>query len=50
MYMSAVYVFAGLTVGNFIGQAFGKRDWRKATDRSFFQAVAIGTFLFLAVK
>ena len=41
----AVYVCAGLTIGNFIWQAFGKREWGTATERSFYQAVALSTFL-----
>jgi len=45
MYGTAIVVCAGLTIGNFIWQAFGKREWDKAAERSFFQAVALGAFL-----
>ena len=50
MYTTAVGVFAGLTVGNYILEAFTKRNWGRAAERSFFQAVAIGIFLFAAAK
>ncbi len=45
LYGAAVIVFAGLTIGNFIWQAFGGRDWDTAKERSFFQGAALGTFL-----
>jgi len=45
MYVTAIGVFVGLTAGNFIWQAFMERKWGKAVERSYFQAVALGTFL-----
>lgn len=39
-----------LTIGNFTWEAFKKnRDWSVATERSFFQGVAIITFLLVFV-
>ena len=36
----------GLTMGNFIWQAFGAKDWSVALDRSYFQAGAVAAFYF----
>lgn len=45
MYGSALCVFVGLTVGNFIWQMFTKREWIVAVERSLLQAFAIGAYL-----
>ncbi len=38
----------GLTLGNFLYQALTrKNNWQQATERSFFQLIAIVTFLVL---
>lgn len=37
----------GLVTGNFIFQAFFHRDWLLAADRSFFQALAVLTYVFI---
>jgi hypothetical protein len=39
--MNYVLVTFGLVVGNFMYQAFAGHDWESATERSFFQAVAV---------
>jgi len=49
MFGTAIAVWVGLTVANFASQAlWGQSDWGMATERSFFQAVALGTFLFVS--
>ena len=45
MYVTALVVFVSLMFANFIWQAFKEREWHKAMERSFFQAVALGAFL-----
>ncbi len=45
MYGTVVGLSIGLTAGNFIWQAFTKREWGVATERSFFQAVALGAYM-----
>lgn len=41
----------GLTVGNFLYQAFGSQDWATAAERSFFQVFALVLFhLFVISK
>ena len=45
MYGTAIAICAGLMIGNFVWQAFTKREWGTAIERSFFQAAALGTFL-----
>jgi hypothetical protein len=42
----AVMLWAGLSLGNFLYQAIGKKDWSRAAEISFFQAVALGMFVF----
>ena len=49
MFPTAINVFVGCVLGNFIWQAFGKRDWSRAAERSFFMAVSLIAFL-LAVR
>ncbi len=50
MFVTAVGLWAGLTVGNFLWQLATKKEWGVAIERSFFQAVALGTFLLVAPK
>ena len=40
--MKFILVALAMTAGNFIYQVFKKRDWERAFEISFFQAVAIG--------
>lgn len=40
--MKFIIVTLGLAAGNYIYQAFTGHNWGLATERSFFQAVAIG--------
>lgn len=45
--MNALYAIVGLTAGNFIYQwLFVEFDWMAATERSFFQAMAILFYVF----
>ena len=42
MITTAIMVFAGLTIGNYLYQMVtGKSNWSAAFERSFFQGVAI---------
>lgn len=46
--MKAIILVIGLASANFLTQLItGKRDWLAAADRTFFQAVAIGAYLYL---
>ena len=46
MFGTAMAVWVGLTLVNFAWQAsLGQSDWGTATERSFFQAAALGAFL-----
>jgi len=45
MYGTAIGVFVGLVIGNFIWQAFTERNWVVATERSFFQTIVLGAYL-----
>jgi len=46
MYIAtAITLWVGLTIANFIWEVFMKRDWGKAIEKSFFQAVALGLYL-----
>ncbi|MBU4466556.1 hypothetical protein L6250_02595 [Candidatus Parcubacteria bacterium] len=49
---TAIVVYAGLTIGNFIYAAFKKqKDWGEAAKISFFQAIALSVFMFfMAIK
>lgn len=42
----ALLLWAGLSVGNFLYQAITKKNWSRAAEISFFQAVALGMFVF----
>ncbi len=44
--MNAVAVVVGLALGNFAYQAVTLRRWVVAAERSFMQAVGVGTYLF----
>ena len=41
LYAMAIVTFVGLTTGNFIWQIIMNYEWRVATERSFYQFVAI---------
>lgn len=48
MLMMGFQVWLGLTIGNFIYLLFcKKKDWLEASKLSFFQAVAIGLFIYI---
>lgn len=40
--MRYIATIAGLTIGNFIWAAIKSKDWSKAAELSFFQAIAVG--------
>jgi len=43
-------VFLGLTVGNFVWEAFTTQNWSRASDHTYFEAIAlIAMFLVLSV-
>lgn len=47
MIINAIFVAIGLTAGNSLYELFKKNsDWGKVADRSYFQAVAIGIFVY----
>lgn len=48
MYATAVALWFGLAIGNFLWQTISwKKDWGKAAEASFYQAIALGAFLLL---
>jgi hypothetical protein len=40
--MRMVGMALGCCIGNFLWQTVAEHDWRKAADRSYFQALALG--------
>jgi hypothetical protein len=47
--VTAISVFAGLTISNFLWQVMtSKKNWGEATKRSFFQAIDLGTYLLVS--
>lgn len=47
MLKSAINIGLGLAIGSFIYQVFTQQDWALAAERSFFQFVALGIFVYL---
>jgi hypothetical protein len=45
MVEKAFMLWVGVSVGNFLYQKFTKKDWNRASEISFFQAVALGLFV-----
>lgn len=43
--MKVVYVIFGLVIANFGYQIFTKQNWGVATERSFFQVLAVLTYV-----
>jgi len=47
MYGTAIAVFAGLTFANFLWEfIYNRKNWALASEKSFFQALAIGVYIF----
>jgi hypothetical protein len=47
MLKSAMSLGLGLALGSFIFQVFTEQNWAVAAERSFFQFVALGVFVYL---
>ena len=45
----AVITIIGVTICNFVWQAFNERNWETARERSYFQVVAVFVYSFLMV-
>jgi hypothetical protein len=48
MVSKAAILWIGLTIGNFLYQVVAQKNWKKAGEISFFQAVALGMFVFVS--
>ena len=47
MLKSAIGLGLGLAAGSFVYQIFTNQNWEVAVERSFFQFVALGAFVYL---
>ena len=50
MKISTIAVIVGIVLGNYLYQLIGDGDWVKATDRTYFQLLAILLYWFFSAR